>query len=146
MKVIHFYSENADYGCFSNFSLHPVVIDGGTYPTTEHYFQVQKFIDKKIIKKVINTKKPIDAAKLGRNRAFPLRKGWESMKDEVMLKAIRAKVEQHSEVKEMLLSTENAILVEHTENDHYWGDGGDGSGKNCLGKILMKVRDEWNSK
>ncbi|EAD3085060.1 Swarming motility protein YbiA, partial [Listeria monocytogenes] len=25
MKVIHFYSENADYGCFSNFSLHPVV-------------------------------------------------------------------------------------------------------------------------
>ncbi|EAK8382609.1 Swarming motility protein YbiA, partial [Listeria monocytogenes] len=28
MKAIHFYSENADYGCFSNFSLHPVVIDG----------------------------------------------------------------------------------------------------------------------
>lgn len=51
MKVIHFYSENADYGCFSNFSLHPVVIDGVTYPTTEHYFQAQKFIDKKIIKK-----------------------------------------------------------------------------------------------
>ncbi|EAG0028478.1 Swarming motility protein YbiA, partial [Listeria monocytogenes] len=25
MKVIHFYSENADYGCFSNFSLHPIV-------------------------------------------------------------------------------------------------------------------------
>ncbi len=68
------------------------------------------------------------------------------MKDEVMLKAIRAKVEQHSEVKEMLLSTENAILVEHTENDYYWGDGGDGSGENRLGKILMKVRDEWNAK
>ncbi len=83
---------------------------------------------------------------MGRNRDFPLRKGWESMKDEVMLKAIRAKVEQHSEVKEMLLSTENAILVEHTENDHYWGDGGDGSEKNRLGKILMKVRDGWNSK
>ncbi|MBC1611668.1 DUF1768 domain-containing protein, partial [Listeria welshimeri] len=71
--------------------------------------------------------------------------GWESMKDEVMLKAIRAKVEQHSEVKEILLSTGNAILVEHTEKDNYWGDGGDGSGKNRLGKILMKVRDEWNA-
>lgn len=68
------------------------------------------------------------------------------MKDEVMLKAIRAKVEQHPEVKEMLLSTENAILVEHTENDHYWGDGRDDLGKNRLGKILMKVRDEWNAK
>lgn len=67
------------------------------------------------------------------------------MKDEVMLKAIRAKVEQHSEVKEILLSTGNAILVERTEKDNYWGDGGDGSGKNRLGKILMKVRDEWNA-
>lgn len=67
------------------------------------------------------------------------------MKDEVMLKAIRAKVEQHSEVKEILLSTGNAILVEHTEKDNYWGAGGDGSGKNRLGKILMKVRDEWNA-
>jgi predicted NAD-dependent protein-ADP-ribosyltransferase YbiA (DUF1768 family) len=25
-------------------------------------------------------------------------------------------------------------------NDSYWGDGGDGSGKNMLGKILMEVR------
>lgn len=65
MKVIHFYSENTDYGCFSNFSLHPVVIDGVTYPTTEHYFQAQKFIDKKIIKKVINTKKTNRCSKIG---------------------------------------------------------------------------------
>lgn len=48
-------------------------------------------------------------------------------------------------MKEILLSTGNAILVEHTEKDNYWGDGGDGSGKNRLGKILMKVRDEWNA-
>lgn len=59
MKVIHFYSENADYACFSNFSLHPVVIEGVTYLTTEHYFQAQKFMDKKIIKKIISAKKPI---------------------------------------------------------------------------------------
>jgi predicted NAD-dependent protein-ADP-ribosyltransferase YbiA (DUF1768 family) len=26
--------------------------------------------------------------------------------------------------------------------DRYWGDGGDGSGKNMLGKILMRVRDD----
>ena len=36
----------------------------------------------------------------------------------------------------------NAInFVEHTENDSYWGDGGDGSGKNMLGQILMDVRE-----
>ena len=36
----------------------------------------------------------------------------------------------------------DALLVEHTVNDHYWGDGGDGSGKNRLGQLLMQVRDE----
>jgi len=33
-------------------------------------------------------------------------------------------------------------LIEHTKKDSYWGDGGNGSGKNKLGKILMKVRYE----
>ena len=33
-------------------------------------------------------------------------------------------------------------IMEHTEKDAYWGDGGDGSGKNMLGRILMEVRDE----
>jgi len=40
------------------------------------------------------------------------------------------------------LNTGDAKIVEQTENDDYWGDGGDGSGKNMLGKILMRVRDE----
>jgi hypothetical protein len=32
--------------------------------------------------------------------------------------------------------------VEHTTNDRYWGDGGDGSGKNRLGALLMELRAE----
>ena len=40
----------------------------------------------------------------------------------------------------LLLATGDAKLVEHTENDDYWGDGGDGRGKNMLGRILMDVR------
>ncbi len=43
---------------------------------------------------------------------------------------------------EILVGTGDAILVEHTAKDDYWGDGGDGRGKNRLGKILMQVRDE----
>ena len=42
----------------------------------------------------------------------------------------------------MLMGTGDAKLVEHTENDDYWGDGGDGSGKNMLGQILMRIRAE----
>ena len=40
----------------------------------------------------------------------------------------------------MLLSTGSAERVEHTTNDAYRGDGGDGSGSNMLGCILMDVR------
>jgi ribA/ribD-fused uncharacterized protein len=142
MKTIMFYSANAEYGCFSNFSAHPVVIDGILYPTTEHYFQSQKFLDESIRKKVRTAKTPGDAARIGRDRTFPLRRNWESMKNQVMLTAIRAKAAQHEDFRDTLLSTGNAVLVEHTSNDNYWGDGGDGSGKNYLGKTLMKVRDE----
>jgi predicted NAD-dependent protein-ADP-ribosyltransferase YbiA (DUF1768 family) len=37
--------------------------------------------------------------------------------------------------------TSAAVIVEHTENDGYWGDGDDGSGRNRLGEILTRVRD-----
>jgi ribA/ribD-fused uncharacterized protein len=59
-----------------------------------------------------------------------------------MLEAVRAKFTQHDDLKEILLGTGDAKLVEHTEWDSYWGDGGDGSGKNRLGHILMQVREE----
>ena len=142
MNTIRFYSAKAEYGCFSNFSLHSVLIDGVLYQTSEHYFQSQKFSDEAIRKKVRDAITPNEAARLGRDRNFPLRKDWESVKDEIMLKAIRAKAAQHDDFKEMLLSTEDAMIIEHTKNDHYWADGGDGSGKNRLGEILMKVRSE----
>ena len=55
---------------------------------------------------------------------------------------MRAKVTQHEEMKNLLLSTGTPRLVEHTTNDSYWGDGGDGSGRNMLGVILMELRAE----
>jgi N-glycosidase YbiA len=40
----------------------------------------------------------------------------------------------------LLLGTGEAKLIEHTENDDFWGDGDDGSGRNELGRVLMAVR------
>jgi hypothetical protein len=53
--------------------------------------------------------------------------------------------EQHPKLRELLLSTGETRIVEHTSNDSYWGDGGDGSGRNMLGRILMEVRDALQS-
>ena len=85
---------------------------------------------------------PMDAALEGRDRQNPLRPDWEEIKDEVMLQALRMKFNQHPEIAKRLLATGDAILIEHTQNDAYWADGGDGSGKNRLGLLLMQVRDE----
>ena len=59
-----------------------------------------------------------------------------------MLDALRAKFTQHDRLRRLLVDTGHAELVEHTRNDHYWGDGGDGSGRNRLGVLLMRLRDE----
>lgn len=45
--IINFYSTSDDYGDFSNFAAWPIKVDGKTWPTSEHYFQAQKFLDEK---------------------------------------------------------------------------------------------------
>jgi N-glycosidase YbiA len=141
-NVINFYRVNEPYGCFSNFSPHPVYLSGTTWPTTEHYFQAQKFLDPHYRWQILLAQSPSIAATMGRDRNTPLRDDWEHIKDDVMCTALRAKVLQHADVREILLATGDAIIIEHTVNDSYWADGGDGSGKNVLGKLWMDVRAE----
>jgi ribA/ribD-fused uncharacterized protein len=138
--VIHFYSVSDEYGEFSNFALYPIRLDGLTWPTSEHYFQAQKFLDLADREAVRTARTPMLAARLGRDRKRTLRRDWESVKVGIMRQAVLAKFTQHEELRELLLATGDAELVEHTENDSYWGDGGDGSGRNMLGRILMEVR------
>ncbi len=137
---ILFYSTKGKYGVFSNFSKHKIGLDGTTWATTEHYFQAQKFESFDIKLQILLAKTPSEAAKIGRDRNNPLRKDWEDIKDAVMKKAVYAKMMQHAKVRQTLLNTGNATLIEHTQNDNYWADGGDGTGKNMLGIILMEIR------
>jgi len=138
--VIEFYSPTNAYGAFSNFSKHAVRLDGKTWPTSEHYFQAMKFEGTPVESTVRKAYSAGEAARIGRDRSNPLRKDWEAVKDNVMRKAVYAKFTQHDDLRELLLSTGDRKLVEHTERDSYWGDGGDGSGKNMLGVILMETR------
>lgn len=66
---------------------------------------------------------------------------WDEIKDQIMEIAVFAKFKQNKKLKDLLLSTGNAELVENSPRDYYWGIGKDGKGKNMLGKILMKVRE-----
>ena len=99
-----------------------------------------KFLEGEHQEEVRGAKTPKLAAQLGRSRKLPLRRDWEAVKVDVMRQALRAKFTQRQELRELLLSTGDAKLVEHTANDNYWGDGGDGSGQNMLGRLLMELR------
>jgi len=141
-KVIQFYSVVEKYGKFSNFAPYPIILDGKSWPTSEHYFQAAKLLDEKDRESVRKCRDPRHAARIGRDRKRKLRRDWESAKIEIMRKAVWAKFTQHEDLRDLLISTCDAKLIEHTENDSFWGDGGDGKGKNMLGRILMDTREK----
>jgi ribA/ribD-fused uncharacterized protein len=142
--TIYFYSSREEqYGCFSNFSNHGLVLDELWWPTNEHYFQAQKFVstDPEWFAKIQTAKTPTQSARMGRSREHPLRSDWEEVKDDIMQKVVLCKFQTHGDIREILLSTGDELIVENSPIDYYWGCGQDGSGKNKLGEILMAVRE-----
>jgi hypothetical protein len=55
---------------------------------------------------------PAKVKSLGRCRKVPIRPDWEEVKEEVMLTALRAKFHQNPELRERLLATGDAELIE----------------------------------
>jgi N-glycosidase YbiA len=167
-KWIRFYDPKAEYFEFSNFYKHkkPIVIDGEHYKTTEHYFQAQKYADD--IGKNLEYMKLIKDQNTGgqaKMLANPIKKArwawelklkelreeyeggihfdpvkWNSIREDVMHKALIAKFSQDEHCKKILLSTGDAILCEDTKRDPFWGSGGDPNRVGKLGELLMEVR------
>lgn len=139
--VITFYSAKEDpYGCFSNFSPHGFTLDGLYWPTSEHYFQAQKFAGTEHVEAIRQAKGPKMAARMGRSRKRPLRTDWEDIKEDVMRRAVLAKFRTHADIRAVLLGTGDEEIVENAPHDYYWGCGKTGTGLNRLGHILMETR------
>jgi ribA/ribD-fused uncharacterized protein len=141
-RVIKFYGTGAEYGCFSNFAHYPIRLNGCAWPTVEHFFQAQKFPDTDYEEAIRQAKSPAKAKAMGRSRKYRLRRDWEAVKDGVMRQAVQAKFTQHDDLRAVLLATGDALLVEDSPTDAYWGIGSHGGGRNKLGQILMNVREE----
>jgi N-glycosidase YbiA len=145
--TIEFYHSYNPYYEFTNFYKgRPIVIDGIPWKTTEHYFQAQKFVSSSQIQAAIQAAAiPGEAFQLARANGKHKRADWEVVKDDVMRKVLRAKFTQDDRLKQLLLSTGNAELVEASDKDSYWGNAPDengNEGQNKLGKLLMELRTE----
>lgn len=140
-EAIYFYSPHESWGEFSNFAEFGFEYEGLFYPTVEHFYQSQKFEDQAYSTKIRLADTPKQAAELGKTRVLPLRADWEAIKEELMMTAVTLKFENDSELKALLLMTEDILLIENSPYDNYWGIGRAGKGLNRLGTILMRVRE-----
>lgn len=128
------------YFFLSNFYDFPVTYKGVTYLNSEAAFQAQKILDNEKREKLFSHLSPSKAKSKG--RSVNLRHDWEQIKDKEMYNIVFSKFSQDKVMMERLLNTEDQYLEEtNTWNDTYWGVC-KGTGKNKLGKILMKVREE----
>ena len=141
-ESILFYHSDQPWGDLSNFSAHSIYYDKIVWPTVEHYYQANKFSDMSIVEKIRCCPTPTLAKIRAYEYQHSIRCGWLEERESVMLNGLRAKFNQHPDLRQHLLSSDERELIEHTKNDAYWGDGGDGSGANRLGNLLMQVRDE----
>jgi len=141
-KPVKFSGVSDKNGFFSNYAPYPVTLDEKVWPTAEHYFQARQFEDNKLDDELVKYKSASIAVRISREHSDKRRRDWNKIQDKVMYEVVKAKFSQHEVLKEKLLATGDSPIIQHSPDNDYWGDGGDGSGKNKLGKILMRVRRE----
>jgi ribA/ribD-fused uncharacterized protein len=139
---IEFYMPNDDFGFLANFSEHPIVINGITWRTVEHYYQAQKFTIPKIQHKIKFSNTPGEAKSIAHRYKIIRINNWFIIKESIMYRAIKAKFQQHPELLKELLNTKDAILIENSPDDLYWGIGSNNLGLNRMGVLLMELRNE----
>lgn len=144
---IKFLKVREDYGFLSNFWMCDIEWEGKTYPSSEHLYQARKYegTDPEYMELIRGQGRAWDAAQWGR-KGTNLREDWEHVKVKVMLEVVRAKFDQNLDLAMELLATGDADLIEDRKADSFWGNGGDGSGHNWLGRILVRVRKELRDK
>lgn len=141
--VIDFF--HGEYYFLSNFYKADFTdVTGVTWPTVEHYYQAMKTENCIEREKIRKASGPSIAKKMGRE--VKLRNNWESIKLNVMRNALTYKFNQNPDLKQKLIDTGDAMLMEcNTWHDNIWGNCQCSEcrkivGQNYLGKLLMGIR------
>lgn len=147
-KQVFFYEQ--DFYVLSNFSAFSILWTTGPtsshrFQTSEHVYHWEKFNHppaaniQECIKEATSAHEAFEIAQ--RNKIFQ-QPNWDNLKVGVMMRILKAKVEQHEYVSRKLLATGNRELIEDSWRDDFWGWGEDCNGRNELGKLWMRIRQE----
>jgi len=144
---VPFYRSNEKpYGCFSNLFRRSMLFEGREYPTAEHAYQAGKARKEAVREWILSAPSPSLVAMAAHGLyTWDIAPDWSRTKFDRMRDVLRAKFTQHEDLKELLLSTGEARLVEVGKTDNVvnrtWGEV-NGKGLNMLGLLLMEVREE----
>lgn len=130
-----------EYRFLSNFFTCLVSFGGESYRSVEHAYQAAKTLDAFERADIRRIPTPGKAKRAGRK--VTLRVDWPDIKVGIMTNLLRSKFGNDNEpLRAKLLDTGDAELIEGNNwGDRFWGVCL-GSGRNELGKALMRVREE----
>lgn len=147
MDEIRFYrASDKPYGVFSNLYRREILFESALYPTAEHAYQAGKARKDAVRDWLMAAPSPSLLAMAAHGLYYwDVTPGWSTKKFARMRGVLVAKFSQHADLRNILLATGNARLVESATTDNpvnrLWGEV-NGVGKNLLGKLLMEVRHE----
>ena len=131
---------------FSPYTAHAIEINGVVYPTVEHAYQCLRYADEKIITEIKSARSPVKAWEVSMKYKHLQIPTFRDHKLETMKMLMRARADQHEEVRKALLDSGDLQIVKHITTyppgDGFWDDGENGEGLNHMGRIWMEIRDE----
>ena len=144
-EIIGFYPR--EFYPLDNFLSFKVKVNGYLYSSLEEAFQSMLFLPdhKEISEQIKNSYSAHEAQKIMHEN---INKVKYSNKEKLVLmeKLLRLKIEQNPYVLKKLLETKNYTIMEDSPKDNYWGCGINREGENNLGKLWMKLREEYKVK
>lgn len=147
MDEIRFYrASEKPYGAFSNLYRRNIKFEEEIFATSEHAYQAGKARKPEVRKWLMDAPSPALLAMAAHGLYYwDVAPGWSSTKFDRMRDVLRAKFTQHEDLRELLLSTGDAKLIESATVDNevnrLWGEV-NGVGRNMLGVLLMEIRAE----
>ena len=126
MQIMCFHNPYEENGYLSNWYPVQFSVDGIDFSSMEQFMMYRKaqcFQDKKMADKILQTEDVAQIKKLGRDVKGYDENFWNGVRQIVVYEGLLAKFSQNHDLKEKLIGTDNAILVECAVKDQIWGIG-----------------------
>jgi ribA/ribD-fused uncharacterized protein len=145
-QCVSFRKTNEAFGGLSNMAGgYPIVFAEFIVPSSEALYQAARFPHLPELQyTILAQKSPMTAKMKSKPFRHDSRADWDTVRVRVMRWVLRAKLYGNERFRDLLLATEEYMIVEESKRDRFWGAIPVGEeqleGDNVLGRLLMELR------